>query len=376
MRLARQIVAAVCAVAASGVAAPAAAAATSLSVAAPGSTGNVRNIACPSPSSCWAVGEGLLRDNGNLRFVARIMHFNGKAWTTLKVPVPAAVTASHGHVSGDYPLSGVTCTSPKNCWAVGYTRSGDVMSDRDLVLHWDGRHWTDAHVATPHGKGDELDSVTCVTASNCWAVGSIARGVFDLVGQILHWDGHAWRSVPVPASYALDQVRCERAQCWAVGDDMVSLNGAQATASVLLHLVGGRWVSLLPDVPLTFLSTVSCPSAQSCWLTGYNGNQWGLSHWDGTSTRPTVRADAPGAVTCPSATSCWFSGSQDKTARMYHWNGTAWKAFASPTVHRGGVVAMACASSRLCWAGGSAGSGYNYNIVLLRWNGKRWARSL
>jgi hypothetical protein len=83
----------------------------------------LRDVACASSSSCWAVGStGEGREN-------EVLHWNGMRWVTVPVPQPP----HHNNT-----LSGVTCTSTTSCWAVGVglTKSGNE------VLHWDGASWS------------------------------------------------------------------------------------------------------------------------------------------------------------------------------------------------------------------------------------------
>src|SRR5438105_4462155 len=71
-------------------------------------------------------------------------------------------------------LTGVTCTSASNCWAVGYFNNDAAV--QTLIERWDGSSWTT--VSSPNGSASEnnyLNGVTCVSASECWAVGYFAE---------------------------------------------------------------------------------------------------------------------------------------------------------------------------------------------------------
>src|SRR5207253_10400789 len=64
--------------------------------------------------------------------------------------------------------SGVTCVSASDCWAVGYYNN--VSAYQTLIEHWDGSSWTT--VSSPNTNPTQqnlLRSVTCVSASDCWA---------------------------------------------------------------------------------------------------------------------------------------------------------------------------------------------------------------
>src|SRR5438552_8870670 len=71
-------------------------------------------------------------------------------------------------------LNGVTCVSASDCWAVGYYSSS---ADQTLVEHWDGMSW--AIISSPNisaSTNNYLVGVTCVSASDCWAVGYYLGG--------------------------------------------------------------------------------------------------------------------------------------------------------------------------------------------------------
>lgn len=372
MRFARLLTATACMLAVAGVAAPSTAA-SRISVAAPARTGGVSDIACPSATSCWAVGTGYGPNVGE-EFLARLMHFDGKTWTTLAVAAPAG-TKVNGHVRVVDPLAGVTCVSTVDCWAVGSWDLGDTGTPYNRALHWDGRHWSDVPVPTPKGIAADLKSVACVTNTSCWAVGTThtSSGAY---GQMLHWNGHVWRLVQPPAAELLTQVVCARGTCWASGN---RLDGLSSDSAALLRLVHGTWVSVLPHLPDIQLTGAACPSLRSCWLSGFSEGGAALWHWDGAHVVPTAvpgQASFKGVVTCTTATSCWLSGRSDRTPRMYHWNGHTWKAFAPPDVEQGQIMRISCPSSTLCWAGGTQDSQHLPSIVLLRWNGKHWTRAL
>ncbi len=67
-------------------------------------------------------------------------------------------------------LRGVTCVSASECWAVGYYLTDNAV--QTLIERWDGTSW--AIVSSPNTSTTQsnfLLGVTCVSASECWAVG-------------------------------------------------------------------------------------------------------------------------------------------------------------------------------------------------------------
>jgi Dockerin type I domain len=69
----------------------------------------------------------------------------------------------------------VACASTADCWAVGYDVN-DSSVLQTLIEQWDGTSWT---IVTSPNKiqsngaalNNQLTSVTCASASQCWAVG-------------------------------------------------------------------------------------------------------------------------------------------------------------------------------------------------------------
>src|SRR5689334_19226106 len=106
-------------------------------------------------------------------------------WTGLQPPNPG---------TADNELQGVTVVSACNAWAVGLEFSAGSVPE-PLIDHWNGSSWKVADSPVLAGRGAKLLSVSAVSASNIWAVG----GVTDLnsveTTLILHWNGKKWTQV-------------------------------------------------------------------------------------------------------------------------------------------------------------------------------------
>ncbi|MDQ1361059.1 MAG: hypothetical protein QOJ44_1436, partial [Acidimicrobiaceae bacterium] len=132
-------------------------------------------------------------------------------------------------------LDGVTCVTSSDCWAVGYARTGSAY--QTLAEHRDGSAWSIiATQNTSPSQSNVLNGVTCVTSSDCWAVGYAATGT-DGDSQTLaeHWDGSAWSIVATQntspsQSNALYEVTCvTSSDYWAVGFATTGTGGANQT---------------------------------------------------------------------------------------------------------------------------------------------------
>ena len=107
-----------------------------------------------------------------------VLHWNGSNWT--QVPSPSVGQSS--------VLNSVTAISPSNAWAVGSGGSGTV------VLHWNGSTWTKVASPSPGGDNGTLASVSAVSPANVWAVGTNFTGskTGGEITIILHWNGRSW----------------------------------------------------------------------------------------------------------------------------------------------------------------------------------------
>ena len=174
----------------------------------PGTNGALSGVSCTSPTACMAVGDYTDTAGSGLPLAES---WNGTAWAVLPVPVPA-----RGY---DGVLEGVSCTSPSACTAVGsYTSSGSLVG---LAERWDGTAWTVQ--ATPAGD-DVLHGVSCSTATTCTAVGyslSYPQGLSTLAEGWQHgtWSVQQTPFLPGPFFHSLNGVSCRAAGvCAAVGN--------------------------------------------------------------------------------------------------------------------------------------------------------------
>jgi hypothetical protein len=190
------------------------------------------DVAATSATDAWAVG-------------APNLHWNGTAWTLLKVPAKVAriLGAANGiaatsrtnvwiaslwgivHWNGRrwkvvtppdigirYALSGIAATSAKNVWAVGNLERKEVAA---VMLHWNGRRWTCALSHERHFQ--YLAAISTSSPDSAWAVGSY----FDSADRawVLHWNGHSWKQVIIPQLGQLRGVAVipHSGNAWAVG---------------------------------------------------------------------------------------------------------------------------------------------------------------
>jgi hypothetical protein len=116
--------------------------------------GPLRGVSCPTTTACIAVG-GLGTPVAD--------SWTGTAWTAQAVPLPAANNGGQ--------LSSVSCISATDCVAVGYwiESTGPHLT---LAEHWDGTAWTIEPTPNPSAAVvSYLSGVSCTAPTSCTAVG-------------------------------------------------------------------------------------------------------------------------------------------------------------------------------------------------------------
>lgn len=381
------------------------------SIPAPGHDSEAVGISCVTASDCWAVGS--YRNHVNA-FLSEALHWNGKKWSRVTTPG----LSGKGKSGDENVLDGVACVNASDCWAVGFSHVNGGP-DLNVALRWNGNKWrtvkTPDPAGTASGDSNELDGVTCVSSSDCWAVGShqgAATGAPSL-NEALHWNGKVWSRAKVPdlgraaadADNILFGIACVSASdCWAVG--RAYTGAGTATRNQVLHWAHRKWsIVKTPDPagggPNDFNAAygVTCPSRTDCWAVGEHGNtgarfnealRFNGKKWSAVSTpQPGTEASEFGnpleGVACTSTQDCWAVGyyvtkNADRLKdEALHWNGKTWSHVHTPHLARGkgslnGLFSVACPSASDCRAVGTEGPSLEALInQALHWNGTRWS---
>jgi hypothetical protein len=250
-------------------------------------------------------------------------------WAVQTVPSP-----------GQYAeLNDVSCLSATDCTAVGSTSSpgGGTASGGPLAEHWDGTSWTIQPTADPPSQAAQFYGGSCVTPDNCTAVGTYlpphGRAYLTLAE---HWDGTSWTIQPTPNPGGGGK------------------NTVEAT-----------------------LESVSCPSATTCTavgqaaLRGGDGyamlaERWNGTHWFIQLVTTPAGDQELGSVSCPTAFRCTAvgNGPSYQEAGAEYWNGHTWTAEPVPApIHY--LIRVSCHSAADCTAV-TAGA-------IVHWDGTSWA---
>ena len=339
----------------------------------------------------------LLRAGGRLRAGAVLAGLvllgaaapvSAQALTWSVVPSP-----SPGPGSGGDSLNGVSCVSATACAAVGFhgTKAGVV---RTLAESWNGARWSVVPSPSPGSGEAVLESVSCVSATACTAVGvHVNRALAE------SWNGARWSVVPSPnpgSDSDLHSVSCTSAGTCTAAGYYATKGGAVRT--LVESWNGARWAVVPSPNPGTAgsirdLSGVSCTSASACTATGvyfirrggpgrtlvesWNGARWAVV------PSPSRGSDSYlEGVSCASAAACTATGyyttggpdGPEKTLAE-SWNGVRWSVVPSPSPHRGSdsdLASVSCISADWCTATGSS-VGDQALTLIESWNGTRWS---
>ena len=255
-------------------------------------------------------------------------------------------------------LLALTCVSSTDCWAVGNVWPGGATNSGEgpaatLAIHWNGTNWTRVPTPSPaygNGPGDALDTIACPASTDCWAGGWQGAGPgTNGIGLLLHWNGTRWAAPPNPA---------------------------------LLGISGP-------------IGALACSSAAQCWAAGARGSPGGGYLYNAGGTRSLLRystltghagwrlagdtrqlpptAGITSLACVPGAAVCWMVGavpnpgavpgpglqqpSADTFAAEYvPGRGWAQTPTPSPPAPYSGPVdqltSVACTSAASCWAAG------------------------
>jgi hypothetical protein len=273
-------------------------------------------ISCVTTTSCFAVGSFASPDLAHS--APLIERWNGSSWVIVASPSPAgAARAGFGSVS---------CATATSCVAVGSSVNSSFVG-KTLIERWNGSTW--AIVASPNPAGSPgagLSSVDCVTATSCFAAGSYTvSSAFNapLKTLIERWNGTSWSIVVSPNKAGvrandLQSISCATAtSCFAVGD----VRPENAPSTTLIQRWNGTSWSIVASpnaVGSNHLAGVSCPTAATCFAVGdvsNGGYRTLVESWNGTTWSLTTSPNVSGAdssqlagVSCVTAVSCFAVG--------------------------------------------------------------------
>ena len=336
--------------------------------------GTLESVTCASASACTAVGN-YVPETGPLA-APLAETWNGSSWTSQSIPNLTGAKVS--------ALQAVACSATKACAAAGYYKKTQGGSAIALAEVWESETWKAIAVPVPTGaKWSQLERVACPAAKACTAVGFYESSTKEDLALIERWNGSSWtrETAPIPHEASegvyryedLDGISCISASnCTAAGSYASSKNGTDA--AFVDRWNGTNWTAEtipgLGERNWSYLSAIVCASTTSCTATG--GYEEALvktavvARWNGTTwTYEVVPAPLGGEnlsfhdISCPSGVCTVvgsYSGSKLQSIAEW-WNGTTWEV--QPFLPPSGSSEMtlhdlACVSSYVCTAVGSS----------------------
>jgi hypothetical protein len=285
---------------------------------------NLTGVSCPAPTMCLAVGFTILANGGKVRPVAELRS-DSSSWKLKPPPKPLAALWAI--------LDTVSCVSPTDCTAVGgfIKKSGDAQ-EQPLAEHWDGASWSIEKVPNPHTEnGSSLNGVSCPAAGACDAAGSSTDFDVQQVVMAFGWNGSTWAR-----------------------QDESDPGGGEVSDQL----------------------SVSCTDASDCTAAGFWNDDHGVvralvERWDGAAwtMQPAAEPaesqfDELEGVSCSAPTACtsvgyWspsVNGAPDHPMAE-RWNGSNWQLQSTPEPPGSTSAALngvACSAPGVCVAAGGA----------------------
>lgn len=333
----------------------------------------VSAVSCASTVSCVVIGGRTAFVQGQFTVLPAAAHWNGQTWTEVDPVVPPGAAVSS--------LDAISCVSASDCVAVGSDSANLAGNGAPIAEQWNGQSWSLLSVPAPSGAVLEtnLASVSCTGPDSCVAVGDVdinVNGVGDDQGLAYAWDGTSWTALPQPIGIPAS------VSCWSASGcattDQVGF-GAGGTAIPELWN-GSSWAQLQPPLPSTQFAGfngVSCYGPSACMFVGSVGGSRPLAElWTGgqwLTDRVIPRAGFAG-VWCMGIDDCtaiggYIDDADENATLTANFSGLGWQQATTPAVS-GTLTDISCDSPRFCVAVG--GHGQKDLPLAEKWDGTSW----
>lgn len=308
----------------------------------PGQTNQLSGVYARAANDVWAVGDD---SSASTPLATLILHWTGTKWIQVPSPDPGATGNE---------LTAVSADSATDAWAVGTILASGGVTDT-LILHWNGKSWSQVSSPTPVNSYLNLAGVSAISASNAWAVGTYYNNTTNTYDSLtLHWNGSSWSQVASPNPDATGENRLNAVSAdgandvWAVGSLCSTVSGLCAfsdESTLILHWNGTKWAKVTSPSPSTkasFLNGVSADpaSAKDAWAVGWYTNTSGADdtltvRWNGTkwsqvtAPNPSASTNFLRAVATISQSDALAVGVESSASGIFdtlglHWTGTTW----------------------------------------------------
>jgi hypothetical protein len=282
-------------------------------------------------------------------------------WSSTSTPARPTPRQTQAGYAGMVTVDAVDAIAPDDAWTVSQFKTaagaGPAGSQGWVgeIEHWNGKRWSSVPSPTPISSdgfaGTILSGLSFDTPRDGWAVGNNAG-----TPLVEHWDGHRWTLSPV-----LDPI-----QTYTATDGTTDVTEAIPTAVAALS-ADNVW--LVGDLNQPELLSAPGPSGSF------------VEHWDGSTwqlvTPPGIQNTALLAMHAVSADDIWAVGTTTENgggSTSWHYDGHAWRQVSLPRDTTAWVNSVSASSAADVWAAGQhtdTDTG-THQPYLLHWNGHGW----
>ncbi|HUY86479.1 MAG TPA: fibronectin type III domain-containing protein, partial [Acidimicrobiales bacterium] len=311
-------------------------------------SGSINSISCVAASTdCFAVGQDLISNAGPIPYGDVYSTTNGTSWSAQTFPASAT------------SMSDISCVDANDCMAVGSTYTLNTIAPSALSTSDAGVVWSTAVGTGASEIAPGVSSIGCPSSSVCFGVGS------GWGAQTTSNGGTTWSTQSFGTQVGwLNSVSCaSTSDCWAVGaTSPAAPAGAIMTTS---GACGSAWCSEAVPAGVTDLMSVTCPSTTVCYATGIAGvsaSIIGTTNGGTTWTAQTIPAGATtiSAVSCPSTSACYATGVVGGVTQVFDTtnSGGTWSSVAGTLpADAASLTSISCPTTSVCLAGGENPSG-------------------
>jgi len=322
-------------------------------------SGEFSSVACLDAEDCWATAN--IEEGGSNG--GQIFHFDGGAWERVATPGKALT------------LYGIACPTKTSCWAVGAAAS-DQETISTLIEHFDGKTWTVEESPNVAGFPESgLSGIACPSATECWAAGdgedfSQEPTAGELL--LLHYNEGAWSTVSAPSPQEEEQTGDGALlACGSVSQCVLLTNfGSEEgrnneQAGDVFD--GNSWQPLSVPPGILF-QAATCPAEDDCIgiggprfdgpMSAYRFDGKGWSQPEPLPAKAGAEPVSWYAVTCLGRSECWAAGGQPIAGATFpavvaHFQRGAWELPPQPE-EPGELTGISCSSAASCMAVGGA----------------------
>jgi photosystem II stability/assembly factor-like uncharacterized protein len=206
----------------------------------PPGTAGLSGVACPSRSTCYAV--------GGVNHAVEATTDGGATWTSQPLPANSKVQ-----------LNAVACPATSTCYVVGNAFTGN-FGGRVYATSDGGATWVNK--ALPANQVGALEAVTCPTVSTCYVAGFSGGGVLAVTSD----GGTTWAvtnesGVATSSSTCYGTTQGGRFAPWYTGAVLATTD------------TGGTWALQAVPAGIPDLSGIACSA--TCYAVGSGENQVG-----------------------------------------------------------------------------------------------------